>query len=629
MAIFTVGPNSTFPSIAAAMAAAGPGDTIQLEAGYSNETATVTHSGMIITGEASSLGIVLQLGSGIATVALAGAAPIDLVDAADGNGILGNDGDNLITVTGGADAVAGGLGNDRLFVDYRLATGAVTGDSTSNFAEAGGGARLVTVNGGVEHFTVWTGSGADTITTGAGDDDIRTGEGAGTVTAGEGFNYVTGGSGADTIVAGSGGNYVHGGDGTNTITTGGGIDEIVTGLGADTIVAGAGEDRVTAVGGADTVDAGAGGDLLIVDYSAAVTAVTGGVTGGDLAGGYSGHLADLAAATLDFVEAEQFWITTGTGDDTINTGAADDRITTGAGSDFLNGGKGADIMTGGAGNDLYRVEDAGDRAVEAVGGGFDAAYVGLALGSYTLQGGSEIELLSAIDPSSAVAFDLTGNEFGNTIIGTAGSNTLIGGGGNDVLAGGAGNDLYRVEDAGDALIEGAGGGFDAAYVGLSVGSYTLRTDSEIELLSAIDTASTAALDLIGNGIGNTIIGTNGANMLNGRGGADVLKGFGGADTFAFTSALGSGNVDRILDFASGTDAIALDDAVFAGLGLGALGAGAFATGAAASDADDRIVYNGATGQLFFDADGNGAGAAVQFATLAGAPILTAADFMVI
>ena len=51
MAIFTVGPNSTYPTIAAAMATAGPGDTIQLEAGYSSETAVVTHSGMIITGE--------------------------------------------------------------------------------------------------------------------------------------------------------------------------------------------------------------------------------------------------------------------------------------------------------------------------------------------------------------------------------------------------------------------------------------------------------------------------------------------------------------------------------------------------------------------------------------------------
>ena len=203
MPIFTVGPNSTYPSIAAAMLAAGPNDTIQLEAGYSNETAVVTHTGMIITGDASSVGIVLQLGNAIATVALAGAAAINLLDAIDGNGIVGNDGNNLITVTAGADSVSGGLGHDRLFVDYRLATGAVTGDSTSNVTEAGGGARMVTINGGFEDFTIWTGAGADTITTGAGDDDIRTGEGAGTVTTGGGDDILVGGSGDDRFVFGS------------------------------------------------------------------------------------------------------------------------------------------------------------------------------------------------------------------------------------------------------------------------------------------------------------------------------------------------------------------------------------------------------------------------------------------
>ena len=51
---------------------------------------------------------------------------------------VGNAGDNVITVTDGADFVNGGLGIDRLVVDYHLATGAVTGDSTSNFTEAGG-----------------------------------------------------------------------------------------------------------------------------------------------------------------------------------------------------------------------------------------------------------------------------------------------------------------------------------------------------------------------------------------------------------------------------------------------------------------------------------------------------------
>src|ERR1700750_3310519 len=109
MSILTVGPNSTLPTSPAAMSAAKAGDTIQLETGYGNETATVTHNGMSVFGDGTSTGIVLHLATGIATFPLTGTAPIDVFDAPDGNGIVGNDGNNVITVTDGADAVAGGL----------------------------------------------------------------------------------------------------------------------------------------------------------------------------------------------------------------------------------------------------------------------------------------------------------------------------------------------------------------------------------------------------------------------------------------------------------------------------------------------------------------------------------------
>src|SRR5688572_6776915 len=105
MANFFVGPTSDHPTIASAMLAAGPNDSIILESGYSNEAATVLHNGMTVSGDATSTGIVLTLAPGIPTFFLGGTAPIDVFDASDGNGITANGGDNTVTVTNGIDAV--------------------------------------------------------------------------------------------------------------------------------------------------------------------------------------------------------------------------------------------------------------------------------------------------------------------------------------------------------------------------------------------------------------------------------------------------------------------------------------------------------------------------------------------
>jgi Ca2+-binding RTX toxin-like protein len=108
----------------------------------------------------------------------------------------------------------------------------------------------------------------------------------------------------------------------------------------------------------------------------------------------------------------------------------------------------------------------------------------------------------------------------------------------------------------------------------------------------------------------------------------MLYGYGGADIFAFTTALGGGNVDTIFGFVAGSDRIGLDDAIFTAIG-GTLSPDAFVIGAAAAGTEDRIVYNQATGQLFYDADGSGGGAAILFATLQDAPVLGAGDFTMI
>src|SRR5207342_2538765 len=104
-------------------------------------------------------------------------------------------------------------------------------------------------------------------------------------------------------------------------------------------------------------------------------------------------------------------------------------------------------------------------------------------------------------------------------------------------------------------------------------------------------------------------------------GADTLIGNAGADYFLFDSTLGGGNVDTITGFTSGSDLVLLDHTIFTQIGQGGLAPGAFVVGTQAGDADDRIIYDQTTGNLYYDADGNGAGAAVQFATLSSHPII--------
>ncbi|MCB0066468.1 MAG: hypothetical protein KDD77_04920, partial [Caldilineaceae bacterium] len=89
--------------------------------------------------------------------------------------------------------------------------------------------------------------------------------------------------------------------------------------------------------------------------------------------------------------------------------------------------------------------------------------------------------------------------------------------------------------------------------------------------------------------------------------------------------------DTIADFNVVADTIELENAIFASLtSTGTLAAGSFHAGAGVSavDADDFILYDSASGALFYDVDGNGAGAAVQFATLSSGLALSSADFMV-
>ena len=295
-----------------------------------------------------------------------------------------------------------------------------------------------------------------------------------------------------------------------------------------------------------------------------------------------------------------------------------------AGRNQLDGAAGADTMIGREGNDVYFVDSAGDRPTKSAGQGADIVYTSI---SYTLASNSDVESLATISFTATTALNLTGNQLANTLIGNDGNNQIDGTGGADVMVGRAGNDKYLVDNVGDKVFEAAGGGQDVVFTGVSV---ALTNDQEIEGLSSIDWNATYALNLTGNSLRNNLIGNAGANVLDGKAGNDTLQGREGADTYAFTTLLGATNIDLILGFSAADDTIVLENnGVFTGLATGALPGTAFVIGTAAQDLDDRIVYNQATGQLFFDADGSGAGAQVQFARLDGAPIIAASDFTVI
>src|SRR5436190_2255534 len=408
--------------------------------------------------------------------------------------------------------------------------------------------------------------------------------------------------------------------GTALNGAGNALDNQIIGNAADNQLAGlAGNDVLDGGAGRDTMSGGRGDDIFLVDRS------------DDRVFELTAQGRDVVYTQADYVLAEGQEIEVlaassraGTAPLQLAGNGFANEIYANEGANFIDGGAGADYLVGFSGNDTYVVDNGNDVTVEGLGAGRDTV---IALANYTLTAGMEIEVLSAQSQAAATALQLTGNGFANDLYANAAGNFLHGRGGADYLQGFVGNDNYVVETQGDVVIEGAGEGNHGVVYARS--SYALGAGQQIEVLSAQSQGATGALDLTGNEFGNELYGNEGANVLNGGAGGDYLVGYGGADAFAFTTALGGGNVDQIADFLSGTDTIQLDDAVFTGLTPGALNANAFVTGTAAQDADDRIVYDSATGALYFDADGNGAGAAVQFATLLGHPPIAAGDFTMI
>lgn len=232
-------------------------------------------------------------------------------------------------------------------------------------------------------------------------------------------------------------------------------------------------------------------------------------------------------------------------------------------TDLINGLGGSDKLSGRGGNDTIQGGDGSDR----------------------LFGGTGDDLLQG---EEGVGTSKRGDH-GDRMFGDSGSDKLEGENGNDRLFGGTQNDSLF-------------GGLDDDF---------LKGDAGDDFLS-------------GDAGADTLEGGGGADTLDGGVGKDTLTGGGAIDRFKISVAT-TGNGDVFTDFVSGTDDIVLDFNTFFIIGS-QVDANKLRFGKAAQDADDFLIYDAAKGRLLFDADADGAGAAVVIATIGVGNILVATDF---
>ena len=469
-----------------------------------------------------------------------------------GNSGTGNELNNVMLGTAGANKLIGNAGNDTL--DGGAGADTLQGGAGDDVYYVDGTADVVTENSAEGTDTIFSSTGRNLdinvenlVLTGSGNGNLVGNSLNNTLTGNAGANRLEGGAGVDTLIGGAGDDTYVVDSVTDSITelSGGGTDTVessvtitlaanveklvltstgsTSGTGndlANTLTGNSGVNTLDGGLGADIMIGGAGDDIYIVDnVGDVVTELSGGGTADTVKASVS--ITALAA------EVERLVLTgsanlNGTGNALANS------LTGNAGANVLDGGAGVDTMTGGAGDDIYIVDAAGEQVLEALNEGIDTIR-----SSVSLSLSSNVENLVLLGTADLAG---TGNSIANTLTGNAGANRLEGGAGVDTLIGGAGNDTYVVDTATDTITELASGGTDSVESSVSI---TLAAN--VENLVLTSTGSTSGT---GNELANTLTGNSGANTLDGGAGADTLIGGGGADIYIFGKGSGA---DRIIE----------------------------------------------------------------------------------
>lgn len=150
--------------------------------------------------------------------------------------------------------------------------------------------------------------------------------------------------------------------------------------------------------------------------------------------------------------------------------------------------------------------------------------------------------------------------------------------------------------------------------------------------AAADVLTGAVLGRVIDGLGGNdkITGTALADRLDGGAGRDTLTGAAGKDVFVFSVSPTAANVDTIKDFKPVDDTIALENSIFRAFGAKVDAAELVANAdGLAKDANDFLIYEKDTGELYYDSNGSAAGGSLLVAMLPKNLVLTAADFTLI
>jgi Ca2+-binding RTX toxin-like protein len=482
--------------------------------------------------------------------AVAGAGDDSVIGNTFANQLLGAAGSDTILAGSSNDTVSGGMGDDSLdgdggvdFVSYteltegtqavtvdlatQRAIGAAGTDTLSSIEAVIAGAGNDSLFGDTLANILIGANGEDTIAGGLGDDTLSGGAGADILTGGAGNDVVTyaeltGPSLAVTVDLMA--QRALGASGNDTLS---GIEDVIGGAGndllsgdnlANTLIGSAGDDTLRSQGGRDVLEGGKGNDRFEIS-SLDLDGIDDfqridGYSGADTLA-LSGEGLHLYLPNMDNYRFEAI--------DAIDLGDGGNTVYLTRESlwnleyEIITWGK---IEVYGSASDVVVFDEPGWFPVSIVPGviTFAAGQDYRSLNRVAVHGGVQIQNQSlSFEFASPTSGDdsLLGFRESDELHGLAGNDTMDGGPGDDTMGGGSGNNLFVVTDAGDVVIEAAGGGADTIITSVSMTVADHVEEMHIASgISDITLTGSAGNDVfVGNGLANTFIAGAGDDVV--------------------------------------------------------------------------------------------------------------------